>query len=236
MRKAILALLAPAAIVAGATAAQAQVNQPPPANPVFSLTGQPQSTTFTRYSFSFSAANPSTNLTFAFRNDPVFIRFDDVSLSTGGGANLLVNGGFEDGPDGAAAPTGWTYLNQYGALAGGRVLSAGARTGNFGYYDGAVQAYDAITQSVLTSVGTTYDVSFWVAVNSVRGTGFYQPLSTNGINTGTGGNGIDLFAYVGVGAPVSGAVPEPSSWALMIMGFGLAGYAMRRRTAVVRYA
>ena len=30
---------------------------------------------------------------------------------------------------------------------------------------------------------------------------------------------------------VSGAVPEPASWALMIGGFGLVGYAMRRRKA-----
>jgi hypothetical protein len=33
-------------------------------------------------------------------------------------------------------------------------------------------------------------------------------------------------------APVSAAVPEPASWALMISGFGLAGAALRRRQAV----
>ena len=33
-------------------------------------------------------------------------------------------------------------------------------------------------------------------------------------------------------APVRGAVPEPASWAMMIGGFGLAGAAMRRRTAM----
>lgn len=32
---------------------------------------------------------------------------------------------------------------------------------------------------------------------------------------------------------VSGAVPEPASWALMIAGFGLTGAAMRRRRVVV---
>jgi hypothetical protein len=30
-------------------------------------------------------------------------------------------------------------------------------------------------------------------------------------------------------APVSGGVPEPAAWALMITGFGLAGAALRRR-------
>lgn len=29
------------------------------------------------------------------------------------------------------------------------------------------------------------------------------------------------------------AVPEPASWALMIAGFGMVGFAMRRRTAIV---
>lgn len=32
---------------------------------------------------------------------------------------------------------------------------------------------------------------------------------------------------------ISGSVPEPASWALMIVGFGLTGAAMRRRNAAV---
>jgi PEP-CTERM motif len=32
------------------------------------------------------------------------------------------------------------------------------------------------------------------------------------------------------------AVPEPASWALMIGGFGLVGFAMRRRKANVAFA
>ena len=37
--------------------------------------------------------------------------------------------------------------------------------------------------------------------------------------------GIDDFSF--------NAVPEPATWALMIAGFGLTGYAMRRRTVAV---
>lgn len=33
-----------------------------------------------------------------------------------------------------------------------------------------------------------------------------------------------------------GAVPEPATWALMILGFGAVGYAMRRRKVSVRFA
>ncbi len=35
-------------------------------------------------------------------------------------------------------------------------------------------------------------------------------------------------------APVSGAVPEPGTWAMMLTGFGLAGAALRRRRASVK--
>ncbi|MBT2188181.1 PEP-CTERM sorting domain-containing protein [Sphingobium sp. H33] len=35
---------------------------------------------------------------------------------------------------------------------------------------------------------------------------------------------------------VSGAVPEPATWAMMIGGFALAGTAMRRRKAAVSFA
>ncbi|MBL8773219.1 MAG: PEP-CTERM sorting domain-containing protein [Phenylobacterium sp.] len=42
---------------------------------------------------------------------------------------------------------------------------------------------------------------------------------------------IDEVDFTGGG--VVGGVPEPSAWALMIAGFGLAGAALRRRTAAV---
>lgn len=46
------------------------------------------------------------------------------------------------------------------------------------------------------------------------------------------------FSMGGTLVPINlGAVPEPSTWALMILGFGLVGAGMRRKSAVaVRYA
>ncbi len=52
-------------------------------------------------------------------------------------------------------------------------------------------------------------------------------LTVNGLPGGT--KSLDAYAQLGVG----GAVPEPTSWALMIMGFGLAGSLIRRRKAMV---
>lgn len=68
------------------------------------------------------------------------------------------------------------------------------------YFDGAVQAYDAINQVIPTTVGDTYV-------------------------TGTGGNGRDMFVYAGTGIPVR--APEPMS--LAILGTGLAGLGLCRR-------
>lgn len=57
-------------------------------------------------------------------------------------------------------------------------------------------------------------------------------FATNLAGTAGRTNAQGVFTYSAVG----GAVPEPSSWALLVLGFGVAGYAMRRRTAKVAFA
>ena len=49
----------------------------------------------------------------------------------------------------------------------------------------------------------------------------YNPLTGALVNTGR------------IGATLQGGVPEPTSWALMITGFGLAGATLRRRRSVL---
>jgi hypothetical protein len=235
--RAVMATTALLACVFAAPAAMASPsNVPPPSGAFYSLTGQPLSISYVNYNTSFVAGSASTFLTFAMRDDPGYILLDDVSLTTGGGPNLLTNGGFESGPLGASAPAGWTYLNIYGASAGGIVdntdsTRCGAicvegsfpHSGSNEYSDGAIQAYDAITQVVPTTMGATYDVSFWVAETSGIAMD-YQPLSTNGDVSNDLGNGIDLLVYQGSTIP---SVPEPATWAMMLTGFGLTGAALR---------
>lgn len=91
------------------------------------------------------------------------------------------------------------------------------------------------------SGGTSIDFTAWNGVTQVAS------------QTLTGGGTLDSFAYFGIdgvgpitsftlnSAPYSSGfasigeisngavVPEPASWALMIVGFGLVGFAMRRR-------
>lgn len=45
---------------------------------------------------------------------------------------------------------------------------------------------------------------------------------------------VNAASNVRIAAAAAAAVPEPASWALMILGFGAVGYAMRRKT-VLRY-
>ncbi|UAK26364.1 PEPxxWA-CTERM sorting domain-containing protein [Sphingomonas nostoxanthinifaciens] len=104
--------------------------------------------------------------------------------------------------------------------------------------------HDQAADLALTLDAGTYAVVF--GSNQFGATG-YAGLGDLNTPTGDGtlvrsffSDGWDLFDDSGVRVFVEGnavaAVPEPSSWALMIAGFGLAGVALRRRRVTVRFA
>ena len=47
-------------------------------------------------------------------------------------------------------------------------------------------------------------------------------------------SGMAFSGITVAGVPVGNAVPEPGTWAMMLLGFGAVGFAMRRRRAVPR--
>lgn len=233
-----LAVVAAASLaVAGSAVQAAPSNLPPPGGAILDLDGQPITNVQQAYSVSFVAGVANTAITFAFRQDPSFLSFSNVAVvdTTTGSGNLLVNGDFSAaGSVGTNSPPGWTYANIYGAAAAGIVRAGCGLDGSNCWYDGAVQAYDALSQSILTTVGDTYAISFNLNGGN-SSDGFYHRLSTNGNITGTGGNGIDVLAYAQAGLPPSGT-PEPASWAMMLIGFGGVGAVMRRRVSKVSFA
>jgi uncharacterized repeat protein (TIGR01451 family) len=208
-------------------------NEGPPVGAILDLSGTPipggGNGTYQQYTVSFVAGLSNTAITFAFREDPAFISFANVSVvdTTTESGNLLFNGDFSKGTytnnGNGLTPNGWTYANIYGAYAGGIVQSPGSCAPGYPncWYDGAVQAYDAISQTIATNVGDTYQIAFWVADNSGCRTDGVPPcnfsdLSTNGDTTDTGGNGINVAVYAQAGLPP----PPPQGETLTLTEFG----------------
>jgi PEP-CTERM motif len=224
--------------------ASAQGN-PYPIGPIQTLTGLPMKIGgYTSYTANFVAAGSTTDLTFAFRDDPGFIGFDDVSLTdtTTSTAVPILNGAFELGNTGSGLPVDWTFDNVFGAEFGGLVAAGssghcsnlGAHSGSNLWCDGAVGSYDAIDQIVATTVGNAYAITYWAGVTgNAMGNTNYQELCTNGADAagpGIGCNAIDLAVYAEAGLPSSGDTPEPAS--ILLFATGLAGLLSRRRASV----
>ena len=86
-----------------------------------------------------------------------------------------------------------------------------------------------IAAEITKTAGGAFEVAFINNVPIVAGQ--LNKLVVTGLSRGNG-------AYGGQATftPVNSAVPEPATWAMMIMGFGVVGYAMRRRRTAVRFS
>lgn len=107
--------------------------------------------------------------------------------------------------------------------------------------DGAGVAADAVTgaqfDTLLTSalVAGTYTVSIQAFSNFSIGPNFSNGFSGGGSFTDFTGNLRDnhwAFDILNVEGAVQGSVPEPATWAMMLLGFGIVGAGLRRKHRV----
>lgn len=80
------------------------------------------------------------------------------------------------------------------------------------------------------AIGSTGSTEFRFLSDLLLGPGKTNTLTV----AGTTGGDASYSGTLSFAGGIAGAVPEPSTWMMMIMGIGLAGVALRRRRQTVR--
>jgi len=101
--------------------------------------------------------------------------------SAASAADLLVNGNFEASTDPTVTPTGWTNIGHSDGVIPYTIGPVPAFDGNYfydlgGYGDASGPVGDGIMQSVATTVGQTYQLTFGLSSEDVSGLSSLQVL------------------------------------------------------------
>ena len=182
--------------------------------------------------------------------DNVFIERVDPTTNVVVTGNLVTNGDFEFATEPTGLPTGWVFDQPEGPFvpASGHVTSItpiAGPTPNHSFVSFADDEYNALSQTIATIPGATYDIGFTVAFRDDNERNEFGVDQTDFLRTATFDtdgrqlpNGLDLvltatnagkhddghvhFDARGGDGGAAG-VPEPGAWALMIIGFGGVG-------------
>jgi PEP-CTERM motif len=182
-----------------------------------------------------------------------------LPLATPAAAQQLVtNGGFETGDFTGFTQSGNTELTG--------VLSGEAPSGDFSAFFGPTGSTGSISQTLATTTGGTYQISF--DLQSSGGSPTFYEVLFGGVSLFSATNAADFdfttFSTSAVASTastaltftfrndpsffnldnisvtpirrVTGAVPEPATWAMMLIGFGGMGVSLRRRRATTAKA
>ena len=151
----------------------------------------------------------------------------DFTDAPGNDSTTFTVGAFLKNPVGLAAATAnHTLNNTYFLFTGQTYLNAGANSFVVPHDDGLQLSIQGIG-IVLDQPGPTAPVDSPFTVNAPTA-GMYNFTLAYGEVAG----GPAVLKFTVNGAPVGG-VPEPATWALLLTGFGMVGYAMRKRQSAV---
>ncbi len=109
--------------------------------------------------------------------------------------------------------------------------------GSMSIYIGSVDTYNSITFKGLGGFEQTFGGAALVASASGNQTSagtnrrFYFDFGTTPVNRIEFKSSGNSFEFDNI---ATGAVPEPATWAMLITGFGLVGFSMRRRRSAVQ--
>ena len=199
MKKIIVFIVALVAMVAAPAAAQVTL---------YDQTNLPTQSV-TPINLNFTATSASTTVNFQGYNVPGSTTLVNIFLVLGGtnpvlgGSNNILDEVFTYTP----APSNPFASQEQNGIYGTRNLNFGGFT---------TGSYDTFSQTVATTIGTSYRLGFSFSVV---------------------GRPPDNGLRVSIGNLAGGAVvPEPSTWAMMVLGFGALGFVLRRRRRPHRIA
>ncbi len=88
---------------------------------------------------------------------PSYWCLDDISVVTPSGTQLWQDGGFETSP-----LTNYYTICNPGGTTDGTISTTCPHSGTNSFYDGATGYSDYLSQTFITVVGTSYNISFWL--------------------------------------------------------------------------
>ena len=179
------------------------------------------------YNFTFGPVNVGPGMTFTSNNGGG--NSGQGSVVGQGGYGLGANGNFGN-------PA--TYIGIDSGTGYATIMFSSLQTQFYGFWNYAPDNGDNATISTVDSQGNvleSFDLTVLAPISTPNG---YNQFAFRGIDGTDQFSGIRfggdylLLAATAEGRATAG-VPEPATWAMMIIGFGAAGSMIRRRKAVV---
>lgn len=159
----------------------------------------------------------------------VYQNFDGLAAGTTfGGANIYAN--TVSGV--AEKPTVGSTGNFAAVLAGGLFTTSFTTTNVFSFVLGSLDTYNSLTLRFADGGSQTLTGNDIIGIDGLfrpGGTVTYRVTSGSLLTGATFGSTANSFEFDNLAT----AVPEPAAWGMMIMGFGLVGGVLRRRSAKV---